>query len=175
MTLRAGFNTYRPLAVHFGNRARGQRDHGLFMATIAAQIRGNAAHFLASLRLRLRLASGRRRETGITARQNHGRVALWTPVLFAAGIGGYFILPAEPEIWLGSAVLLIAGIGVIGLRKRRGIVFFGLLVVMIAAAGFGAAQFRNAAVSASALERRIGPVSLSGRVIRVEPSEKGIV
>ena len=171
--MRAGFNTYRPLAVHFGNRARGQRDHGLFMATIAAQIRGNAAHFLASLRLRL--ASGRRRETGITARQNHGRVALWTPVLFAAGIGGYFILPAEPEIWLGSAVLLIAGLGVISLRKRRGIVFFGLLVVMIAAAGFGAAQFRNAAVSASVLERRIGPVSLSGRVIRVEPSEKGIV
>jgi competence protein ComEC len=141
------------------------------MATITAQIRGNAAHFAASLRLRL--ASGRRRETGITARQNHGRVALWTPVLFAAGIGGYFILPAEPEIWLGSAVLLIAGIGVIGLRKRRGLVFFGLLVVMIAAAGFGAAQFRNAAVSASVLERRIGPVSLSGRVIRVEPSEKG--
>ena len=128
------------------------------MATIAAQIRGNAAHFSASLRLRL--ASGRRRETGITVRQNHGRVALWTPVLFAAGIGGCFILPAEPKIWLGSAVLLIAGIGFIGLRKRRGIVFFGLLVVMIAAAGFGAAQFRNAAVSFATRWIRFCPESL---------------
>jgi competence protein ComEC len=88
-------------------------------------------------------------------------------------IGGYFILPAEPEIRWGSVVLLVAGIGGIGLRKRRGKIFFGLLVVMIADAGFAAAQFCNASVSAPALERRIGPVSLSGRVIRVEPSEKG--
>jgi hypothetical protein len=90
-------------------------------------------------------------------------------------IGGYFILPAEPEIWWGSAVLLVARIGGISFRKRRGKICFGLLVVMITAAGFGAAQFRNAAVSAPMLELRIGPVRLSGRVIRVEPSEKVIV
>jgi hypothetical protein len=78
----------------------------------------------------------------------------------------------EPEIWWERAVLLVARIGGIGFRKRRGKICFGLLVVMITAAGFAAAQFRNAAVSAPMLERRIGPVSLSGRVIRVAPSKK---
>lgn len=141
------------------------------MATITAQIRGNAAHFASSLRLRL--AAVRLRNSGQSAGLNHGRIALWTPVLFAVGIGGYFVLPMEPESWLGGIAFLGAGLGVLCLRKRRRNAFFVFLAVMIAAAGFGAAQVRNAAVSAPVLERQIGPVSLSGRVIRVEPSEKG--
>lgn len=104
---------------------------------------------------------------------NPGRVALWIPVFFAAGIGGYFVLPVEPETWLGGSVCLIAGITAMGFRKRRGRPFFILMGLMVAAAGFSAGQLRNAAVSAPVLERQIGPVSLSGRVVRVEPTEKG--
>lgn len=121
----------------------------------------------------MRLAVRRERDTGQTSSLNHGRIALWTPVPFAAGIGGYFTLPVDPEIWLGMAVFLGAGICVFWLRKQRGRGFFALMAVMIAAAGFGSAQVRNAVVSAPVLERQIGPVSLSGRVIRVELSEKG--
>lgn len=141
------------------------------MATITAQIRGNAAHFASSVRLRL--AAGRGGASGQTGSLNHGRAALWTPVPFAIGIGGYFILAAEPAVWLGFTVFLCTGFLVFCLRRRRGNAFFAMMAVMIAAAGFGSAQLRNAAVSAPVLERQIGPVSLSGRVVRVELSEKG--
>lgn len=141
------------------------------MATITAQIRGNAAHFASSLRMRL--VTGRERGFGQTSSLNHGRVALWTPVPFAVGIGGYFTLPVEPVIWLGASVFIGAGICVFFLRKQRGSAFFAVMAIMIAAAGFGSAQIRNVAVSAPVLERQIGPVSLSGRVVRVELTEKG--
>jgi competence protein ComEC len=48
-----------------------------------------------------------------------------------------------------------------------------MLASLIIAAGFTTVQVRNAAVIAPALERKIGPVAVSGRVIRVGPSEKG--
>lgn len=139
------------------------------MATLTAQIRGNAAQFASSVRVRL-AATG---STAGTAKPNYGRRALWTPVYFAAGIGGYFALSAEPAIWLGAAVFLAAVTCVICLRKHRGNVFFAGLALMILSAGFSAAQIRSEAVSAPVLERETGPVRLSGRVVRVEPSEKG--
>ncbi|CAN0475295.1 unnamed protein product, partial [Discosporangium mesarthrocarpum] len=104
---------------------------------------------------------------------NAGRLALWTPVLFAVGIGGYFVLPVEPDVWLGGAVFFCAALGVFGLRKLRGIAYFAVFALMIAAAGFAASQYRSAAVSGPVLDREVGPVSVSGRVIRVEPSKKG--
>lgn len=141
------------------------------MATITAQIRGNAAHIAS--RVRMRVAAGRVHDYGRIAAGNPGRLALWTPVLFAAGIGAYFALPVEPEFWLGGSAFLCALACLVGLRNQRGPAFFGVLAIMIAAAGFAAAQFRTAAVSGPVLEREVGPVNFSGRVIRVEPSKKG--
>lgn len=141
------------------------------MAPVTAQIRGNAAHFASSLRMRL--MARRERDAGDIGTINHGRLALWTPVPFAAGIGGYFALPVEPAIWWGLVAFIGTGVWVFCVRKQRGYAFFGLMAVMIAAAGFGTAQVRNAVVSAPVLERQVGPVSLSGRVIRVELTEKG--
>ena len=164
MISREGFNTYRPVAVHSG----GQRDRGCFMATVTAQIRGNAALFASSLRMRLAAA-----RVADSENLNEGRLALWTPVLFAAGIGGYFSLPAEPAVLWGGVVLMASGLAVFVLRRRRGRMFFGLLALLISAAGFATVQIRNAVVSAPVLERQVGPVGLSGRVIGVEPSEKG--
>lgn len=138
------------------------------MASLTAEIRGNAAQFASSLRLRLGVTG-----TADVRQQNYGRLALWIPVFFATGIGSYFALSAEPAMWLGAAVFLIAAACVICLRKRRGYVFFAVLALMIASAGIGVAQFRSAMVSAPALERETGPVSLSGRVVRVEPGERG--
>ena len=138
------------------------------MATVTAQIRGNAAHFASSLRMRF--AAGRLAESD---RLNEGRLALWSPVLFAAGIGGYFSMPEEPGIWWGSAVLVVSCLAVFVLRRRRGSIFNGMLALLIIAAGFATVQIRNAVVSAPVLERQVGPVAVSGRVIRVEPQEKG--
>ena len=138
------------------------------MATVTAQIRGNAALFASSLHTRLAAAPA-----GDTGRLNEGRLALWSPVLFAAGIGGYFSLPVEPGLWWGISILVASGLAAIVLRRRRGYIFNGMLALLIIAAGFATVQIRNAVVSAPVLERQVGPVGLSGRVIRVEPKEKG--
>lgn len=82
-------------------------------------------------------------------------------------------MPVEPSLWWGIAALLASGLGAFSLHRRRGSAFFAMLVSLIIAAGFTTVQVRNAAVMAPVLERKIGPVAVSGRVIRVEPSEKG--
>ena len=128
------------------------------MAPITAQIRGNAALFASSLRLRL--ASGRATHSG---NRNQGRLALWTPVLFADGIGRYFTLPLEPSLWWGIAALSASGLGAFSLHRRRGSAFFAMLASLIIAAGFTTVQVHNAAVMAPVLERKIGPVAVSGR------------
>ena len=38
-------------------------------------------------------------------------LALWAPVLFAAGIGGYFSAPAEPEGWMLAALAAVLAMG----------------------------------------------------------------
>jgi competence protein ComEC len=38
-------------------------------------------------------------------------LALWVPVLFAAGIGGYFTAPAEPETWMLAALAAVIVMG----------------------------------------------------------------
>ncbi len=137
------------------------------MATITAQIRGNAASLAASLRARLVLP-------GMAIRGAELQFALWVPVVFGAGIGVYFSLPAEPGYGPVGLWLLLAAIAALVLRRRRGVLFVTALALTIAALGFGAAQFRTAMVSGPVFMREIGPVWLSGRVRNVEPTEKGI-
>lgn len=100
------------------------------------------------------------------------RWALWLPVMFASGIGIYFSLSFEPPPWLGlvgvAAVLPAAFV----VRKPGGQGGGALLAVLVMAgmmlAGFAAAQWRTAAVAAPTLSERIGPTTVSGRVIEVE-------
>ena len=95
------------------------------------------------------------------------RWPLWIPVFFAAGIAGYFALTIEPPYWVG----LSAALGFVllwRLTSRFAVWRAGFLVLAFAATGFAAAQWRTEAVSAPVLERAMGPVTISGQVIRVE-------
>ncbi len=100
------------------------------------------------------------------------RWVLWLPVMFGSGIGIYFSLSFEPPPWLGpvgvAAVLAAAFV----VRKPGGQGGGALLAVLAMAgmmvAGFAAAQWRTAAVAAPVLNERIGPTTVSGRVIEVE-------
>jgi competence protein ComEC len=131
------------------------------MATITAQIKGNAADIVASVsKLDAIVATGQR--------------GLWLPVFFGAGIGVYFALPVEPEFWPAALLVGLAGMLAISMRRDRNGVFFAIVAIAATAAGFGAAQLRSDAVSGPVLEREIGPVRLSARVVRVEPTEKGV-
>lgn len=100
------------------------------------------------------------------------RWVLWLPVGVGLGIGLYFALPAEPPPWPAGAILLAALAVLAAARGRPGIrlLMTGLVAV---ATGFVAAQVRTALVEAPMLERRIGPLTVEGRVVEVEPLGRG--
>ncbi len=100
------------------------------------------------------------------------RWVLWLPVGVGTGIGVYFALPAEPPPWPAGAVLLVSLAVLAAARQRPGL---RLLMIAIAAvaAGFVAAQVRAVLVEAPMLERRIGPLTVEGRVVEVEPLGRG--
>ncbi|MDJ0607482.1 MAG: ComEC/Rec2 family competence protein [Kiloniellales bacterium] len=100
------------------------------------------------------------------------RWVLWLPVALGAGIGLYFLLPAEPHRWLGPA-LLCAVLGLVAATHRLpGGRILGLLLGAIAL-GFAVAQFRVALVAAPVLEERIGPTRVVGQVVAAPPRAAG--
>ncbi|HEC90147.1 MAG TPA: DUF4131 domain-containing protein, partial [Alphaproteobacteria bacterium] len=102
----------------------------------------------------------------ILARERE-RLVLWLPVALASGIGVYFSLPVEPPFaWAlaGSGFMLVAA----WLNKSAASVFMAVVV-----AGFAAASLRTASVAAPVLARRIGPVTLQGRIVLAESFPKG--
>jgi competence protein ComEC len=103
--------------------------------------------------------------TGLAARleAERDRWALWLPVGFATGVGGYFGLDREPAAWLGVVVLSLA-VATAVLGRRRSGILLACLTLAVVSAGFTAAQFRTASVAAPILEKRIGPVAVSGRM-----------
>ncbi len=100
------------------------------------------------------------------------RWVLWLPVAFGAGIAVYFALPAEPPLWLGAAVTLAVA-ACAGLGRRRAVVLVALLGIGAATAGFTVAQWRTAAVAEPMLSKRLGPTSVTGRIVAVERFPKG--
>ncbi len=104
----------------------------------------------------------------------HDRWILWLPVLIGAGIGLYFSLPVEPPPWLGPAVLAALVTGCVAFRSSAGSpAYLGLLVAAAVLAGFAAAQVRTAAVAAPAIQERVGPTPIFGRIVKLERLGKG--
>jgi competence protein ComEC len=142
------------------------------MATLTAQIRGNATLWASSLRARV---LRRRNAVAYGDRvPEYGHLGLWSPVLFGAGIGLYFWLPTEPATWPVVTALIITVISTFILRRSRSLSFFTVAAVGMVAAGFGAAQLHTMTVSGPVLMREIGPVRVAARVIAVERTEKGV-
>jgi len=87
---------------------------------------------------------------------------LWSPVLIGAGAGLYFDLPVEPPVWAGAVLLALGAVCWVRLRLLAaavGLFTFGLV----------AAQWQTAMVRAPVLADRIGPVSVQGRLIEIDP------
>src|SRR5579883_1659151 len=100
------------------------------------------------------------------------RRLLWLPVFFGAGIGLYFALRFEPPLWLGPAALLSAAGGAAAVRRypawRR-----AALVLAVAAAGFAWMQLRARQAGGPMLERRLGPLVITGRVVDIDALDRG--
>lgn len=99
------------------------------------------------------------------------RYFLWTPVFMALGIGAYFSLPFEPELWPALAALAASGFLLLAVRRRPMLALCAAALFAVAA-GFGAAVWRAERVAAPVLERPLSG-TLMGRVISVEKTGTG--
>jgi competence protein ComEC len=97
---------------------------------------------------------------------------LWLPVFFGAGIGAYFSLKFEPPLWPAVAVAL-AGLALVVLLRRQGGWCEAALAFTTFAAGFGLMRETAWQSEWPMLQRQLGPVALTGRVIDIDLVEKG--
>ncbi len=95
------------------------------------------------------------------------RWVLWLPVCLGAGIVIYFMLPVEPPRWSGIAIGVAACVLLAITRVWSYRLFLPAIAVLAIATGFAAAQLRAVSVAAPVLEKRLGPVSVEGRVVSV--------
>ena len=98
------------------------------------------------------------------------RWVLWLPVALGFGIATYFSLPHEPASWLIASSLALVTAAFVLRRRPWGPVLIGLAAL---AGGFSLAQVRTVAVEAPVLERRIGPVTVTGTVETASLDRRG--
>src|SRR5712675_3346559 len=100
------------------------------------------------------------------------RRILWLPVFFGTGVALYFTPTFEPPWWLGLAATIAAIIPAIALRHRPAL-RNAALALAFCAAGLAIMQQARWDRGAPMLERRLGPVVVTGRVIDVDLLERG--
>ena len=93
---------------------------------------------------------------------------LWLAPAFGAGIALYFALPEEPQLWVAGVCALTA---VPALLFRRFAWAPALAIVAAAGLGVSVALLHTARVEAPVLEKRIGPVAVSGVIESASPDE----
>lgn len=106
------------------------------------------------------------------------RWALWLPVALGLGIGTYFALPLEPPLWLGAVFAAVFALGSAAAAwawpgRRTAIIVLGVPLA-VAGLGFAAAQVRTRTASPATLTERIGPLTLTARIVEAEPLPDGI-
>src|ERR1700704_2094654 len=97
----------------------------------------------------------------------------WLAVLLGLGIAGYFALPAEPPLWLGTAAIMVLGTALILLRRRT-FVAATVCALLALSAGFTSAQWRTVVVAAPQLQKDISFAHVEGRLAEIEPFPTGI-
>src|SRR5215469_11536255 len=100
------------------------------------------------------------------------RRLLWLPVFFGIGIGLYFALKAEPPLWPGIAAT-IAGIGALFALRHHPASYEAALAFTALAAGFALMCETAWERGAPMLQRHLGPVAVTGRVVDIDLAEKG--
>ncbi|MGH7046512.1 MAG: ComEC/Rec2 family competence protein [Stellaceae bacterium] len=100
------------------------------------------------------------------------RRLLWLPVCFGAGIGVYFCLTVEPPLWLGAGATLFAGGAAFALH-RHPLPCEAMLALVLFCAGFALIGETSWQRQAPMLQRRLGPVMLTGRVVDIDQLDRG--
>jgi competence protein ComEC len=100
------------------------------------------------------------------------RRLLWLPVCFGAGIALYFSLTFEPPLWLGVVATLASGVAAFALHKRPYLCEAALAITMFCA-GFALIGETAWQRQAPMLQRRLGPVMVTGRVVDIDLVDRG--
>src|SRR6266404_381757 len=100
------------------------------------------------------------------------RRILWLPVFFGTGIALYFTPTVEPPWWLGLAATIVAIIPAIAFRRRPAL-RNAAIAFAFCTAGLAVMQQARWERGAPMLERRLGPVMVTGRVIDVDQLDRG--
>ena len=100
------------------------------------------------------------------------RRLLWLPVFFGAGIGVYFLLKVEPPLWPGIAAA-IAGVGSVTAVRRHRVWCEAALAFTVFAAGFALMRETAWEHEAPMLQRHLGPLAVTGRLVDIDLMEKG--
>jgi competence protein ComEC len=100
------------------------------------------------------------------------RRVLWLPVFFGTGIALYFALTFEPPLWAGLAATIPAALAALLLR-RYPVWRAATIALAFTAAGFAVMQEARLSQGAPMLQRRIGPVPVTGRVVDVDELDRG--
>jgi competence protein ComEC len=100
------------------------------------------------------------------------RRLLWLPVFFGAGIGVYFVLKVEPPLWPGIAAA-VAGLALAFALRRHSGCCEAVLAFTVFAAGFALMRETAWEREAPMLQRHLGPVAVTGRVVDIDVMEKG--
>jgi competence protein ComEC len=100
------------------------------------------------------------------------RRILWIPVFFGTGIAFYFTLTIEPPLWVGIALTSAAAAIALGLR-RWPVLCTPAIVLAVVAAGFAVMQASRLERGTAMLDRRLGPVAMTGTVVDIDAVERG--
>ncbi len=93
-------------------------------------------------------------------------------MFLGTGIALYFTLTVEPPLWLGAAATVLGLLAAIAVR-RRPVLRAVATALALCAAGFALAQEARGERGAPMLDRRLGSVALSGRVVDVDMLGRG--
>ena len=100
------------------------------------------------------------------------RRILWLPVFFGAGIALYFALTIEPPLWIGGVATIAAAAIAVALRRWPALRNAGIALAFVAA-GFAVMQEARLERGTPMLERRLGPAAITGRIVDIDPLDRG--
>ena len=96
---------------------------------------------------------------------------LWVPVAMGTGIACYFALPVEPPFVAGLAAVIVSA--AFALLNRKNLAASVFVLVLAATVGFLAGELGAFWADAPVLNKRLGPVTIEGRVVRWEEEKVG--
>ncbi len=100
------------------------------------------------------------------------RRILWLPVFFGTGIAIYFALTIEPPLRIGVAATSGAAAVALALRRWPALRNAGIALAFVAA-GFAVMQQARLERGTPMLERRLGAVAITGKIIDIDALDRG--